>query len=64
MQESFNSLFSFQSNYIQALFEEFQLIFQLKIILKTQDLKPIKSFVPSMMGWESKIFKQNYLKNS
>ena len=65
MQENYNSLFSVQSNYIQALFEESPINFSTKDkFSKTQDLKPIKSFVPSMMGWESKIFKQNYLKNN
>ena len=63
IQDNFNSLFSVQSNYIQALFEESPINFSTKDkFSKTQDLKPIKSFVPSMMGWESKIFKQNYLK--
>ena len=30
---------------------------------KTQDLEPIKLFVPSLMGWDSKTFRKNYLKN-
>ena len=61
-QEIFNS-FSFQSNYriiITRISNQFSIRDKFS---KTQDLKPIKSFVPSMMGWESKIFKQNYLKN-
>ena len=30
---------------------------------KTQDLSPIKLFIPSMMGWESNSFKRKYLAN-
>ena len=64
MQEKYNSLFSIQTNHIQALFEESPINFSTKDkFSKTQDLKPIKSFVPSMMGWESEIFKENFLIN-
>ncbi len=63
--KKFNALFSVKEDYIQALFEDKPVNFSLKgKFSRTQDLKPIKSFVPSMMGWESKVFIENYLKNS
>ena len=45
-------------------FKEQPLNFSLKgKFSKTQDLEPIKLFVPSLMGWDSKTFRKNYLKN-
>ena len=60
-EDPYNSLFSIKSNYIQSLFENSPINFsQNDKFSRTQDLKPIKSFVPSMMGWETSIFKKNY----
>ena len=64
LSESYDSLFSIKSEYVQANFKEQPLNFSLKgKFSKTQDLEPIKLFVPSLMGWDSKTFRKNYLKN-
>ena len=61
---SYDSLFSIKSEFVQANFKEQPLNFSLKgKFSKTQDLEPIKLFVPSLMGWDSKTFRKNYLKN-
>ena len=62
--KNYDSLFSVKSEYIQAQFKDVPLNFTLQgKFSKTQDLEPIKLFVPSMMGWNSNIFRKNYLKN-
>ena len=59
-----NSLFSVKSDYIQALFEDEPINFsQNDKFSRTQDLKPVMSFVPSMMGWETEEFIKNYLQH-
>ena len=63
--KKFNALFSVKEDYIQALFEDKPVNFSLKSkFSRTQDLKPIKSFVPCMMGWESKVFLEYYSNNN
>jgi len=60
----YNSLFSIKTDFIQALFEESPINFSInEKFSRTQDLKPIQSFIPSMMGWESDVFKKKYLIN-
>ena len=61
---NFQSLFSTKTDFIQALFENSPINFSInEKFSRTQDLKPIQSFIPSMMGWESDVFKKNYLIN-
>lgn len=63
-EENFNSLFAVKSDYIQALYEDLPINFSInEKFSRTQDLKPICSFVPSMMGWNSESFIKNYKKN-
>ena len=60
----YQSLFSNKTDFIQALFENSPINFSInEKFSRTQDLKPIQSFIPSMMGWESDVFKKNYLIN-
>ena len=61
----FTSLFAVKSNYIQSLYKDLPINFSLNDkFSRTQDLSPIISFVPSLMGWEAKTFLKNYLKCS
>ncbi len=64
IKKNFDSLFSIKTEYIQALYKNSPLNFTLKEkFSKTQDLDPIKLFVPSLMGWNVNAFKKNYIKN-
>ena len=62
LNKEIDSLFSIKSENIQSLYKNKPLNFSTsEKFSKTQDLSPIKLFVPSMMGWKSEQFKQKYL---
>ena len=64
IEKNFNSLFSIKTENIQALFENKPLNYSIsEKFSRTQDLIPIKLFVPSMMGWETIEFKKKYLQD-
>ena len=59
----FQSLFAVRTHHIQTLYENRPLNFSYeKLFERTQDLKPATTFVPSMMGWNTNSFRDNYLK--
>ena len=60
-----SSLFAVRSDYIQAIYKNSPINFSLnEKFSRTQDLNPIISFVPSLMGWDTKTFLKNYLKKN
>ena len=60
----FQSLFAVRTQNIQTLYENKPLNFSYeKLFERTQDLKPVRTFVPSMMGWNTNSFRENYSKN-
>tara|TARA_Y100001978_G_C23607653_1_gene391947 strand:- start:172 stop:879 length:708 start_codon:yes stop_codon:yes gene_type:complete len=60
----FQSLFAVRNQHIQTLYENQPLNFSYeKLFERTQDLKPATIFVPSMMGWNTNSFRDNYSKN-
>lgn len=64
VKNNFDSLFSIKTEYVQALFKKSPLNFTIKEkFSKTQDLNPIKLFVPSLMGWNANSFRETYLEN-
>ena len=61
----YTSLFAVKSDYIQSIYMNSPINFSLnEKFSRTQDLNPIISFVPSLMGWEAKTFLKNYLKSN
>ena len=64
LSNKYQSLFAVRSQYIQTLYENKPLNFSYeKLFERTQDLKPSTIFVPSMMGWNTNSFRDNYSKN-
>ena len=64
LEKDIDSLFSIKSETIQSLYKNKPLNFStFEKFSKTQDLPPIKLFVPSMMGWKSETFKEKYLES-
>ena len=62
LENKIDSLFSIKSENIQSLYKNKPLNFStFEKFAKTQDLPPLKLFVPSMMGWKSEPFKKKYL---
>ena len=62
LENKIDSLFSIKSENIQSLYKNKPLNFStFEKFAKTQDLTPLKLFVPSMMGWKSEPFKKKYL---
>ena len=64
LEKESESIFSIKTENIQCLYKNNPLNFSTsEKFSKTQDLSPIKLFIPSMMGWESNSFKRKYLAN-
>lgn len=64
LQKNIDSLFSIKSEHIQCLYNKNPLNYSTtEKFSRTQDLNPVKLFVPSMMGWKSDTFKKKYLKD-
>ena len=60
----YHSMFAVRTNYIQALYKDKPINYnEDDKFAKTQDLNPIKSFVPSLMGWDAACFQNYYKKN-
>ena len=65
LRNKFQSLFAVKTQNIQTLFEDKPLNFDYKKKFeRTQDLKPSKIFVPSLMGWHIDSFRDNYHRNN
>lgn len=61
---NYQSLFAVKTQQIQTLYENKPLNFSYENKFeKTQDLKPPTIFVPSLMGWNTKSFREYYSKN-
>ena len=61
VKEDYQSLFAIKSHYVQALYNKNALNFdQDDKFQRTQDLKPVQLFVPSLMGWETASFLKKY----
>lgn len=63
IEKKIDSLFAIKSEYLQTIYKDKPLNFsENKKFPKTQDLNPVKLFVPSLMGWKSKSFIKQYMK--
>ena len=64
LSNQFQSLFAVKSHNIQTIYEGRPLNFSSDgKFERTQDLKPCKLFVPSLMGWHIDSFKKKYYQN-
>ena len=65
LRNKYQSLFAVKTQNIQTLFEDKPLNFDYeKKFERTQDLKPSRIFIPSLMGWDIDSFRNDYHKNN
>ncbi len=61
--KNIDALFATKKEYLQAIYHDLPLNFsEHEKFPKTQDLNPVELFVPSLMGWKSKVFINQYKK--